>query len=316
MSPFLDIVTVISNPLRWKSRIALARDAVADWLKDPNVRITLVESAYGSRDHELADLAENPRINFVPVRNTTLVWVKESLLNIGISRLPPDAQYIGTFDADIHFRKPGWANEIIHALHLHPVVQPWGAAYDLGPNDEHIQTHVSFARLFHEGAPVVADAAHFWKFDGGPYEYAHTGYAWAWTRSTLDKIGGLIDICGMGSADHHQALALIGAVEHSIPVGATASYRRTLEAWQAHALAHINRNIGFVPGTIEHRFHGSKAARGYQSRWDMFVKHGFDPVTDLKRNTFGVVEWSGVKSELEREWHLYLKARNEDVNVL
>jgi hypothetical protein len=83
------------------------------------------------------------------VRATTLAW--ENCLNIGISRLPHDAKYIGTFDADIHFRKPGWAAEAIHALQLYPVVQPWKTAFDLGPNYDHLHAHVSFASIFHAG---------------------------------------------------------------------------------------------------------------------------------------------------------------------
>jgi hypothetical protein len=55
-----------------------------------------------------------------------------------ISRLPHDAKYIGTFDADIHFRKSGWAAEAIHALQLYPVAQPWKTVYDLGPKDDHL----------------------------------------------------------------------------------------------------------------------------------------------------------------------------------
>ena len=47
----------------------------------------------------------------------------------------------------------------------------------------------------------------------------------------------------------------------------------------------------------------------------MFLRHGFDPDDDLMRNTFGVLEWSGTKPELVREWMLYLKARNEDANT-
>jgi hypothetical protein len=310
----LDIVTVVANPIRWASRIRLARDAILDWLNEPNVRVTLVECTYGDRAPELSDLAQNPRVTFVHVKATTLVWNKENLMNIGISRLPHDARYIGTFDADIHFRKRGWAAETIHALQLHPVVQPWGAAYDLGPNDEHISTHTSFCRLFHEGQPVVATGSGFWKFDGGKAEYAHTGYAWAWTRSILDKIGGLFEVGGMGSGDHHMALAMVGNVEKSFPEGTSAAYRRALDIWQYRANAHINRNVGYVPGTIEHRFHGSKKARSYVGRWDIFVKHGFDPLRDLKRNSYGVVEWSGANPELEREWHLYLRSREEDGN--
>jgi hypothetical protein len=89
------------------------------------------------------------------VRATTLAWSKEKCLKIGISRLPHDAKYIGTFDADIHFRKPGWAAEAIHALQLYPGVQPWKTAYDLGPNYDYLHAHVSFASIFHAGKPIT-----------------------------------------------------------------------------------------------------------------------------------------------------------------
>ena len=86
--------------------------------------------------------------------------------------------------------------------------------------------------------------------------------------------------------------------------------------WQGRALQHINFRLGYVPGIIEHRFHGRKADRGYLSRWNMFVRHGFDPDEDLKRNSFGVFEWTGNKPELIREFDLYLRSRNEDINSL
>lgn len=63
-------------------------------------------------------------------------------------------------------------------------------------------------------------------------------------------------------------------------------------------------------------FHGRKGDRGYQSRWDMFVKHGFDPHEDLKRNSHGVLEFAGNKPELRREFDRYLQSRNEDINAL
>ncbi len=56
-----------------------------------------------------------------------------------------------------------------------------------------------------------------------------------------------------------------------MPGGTNEAYRREVMRWQDRALRHINRNIGYVPGTIEHLFHGRKSERGYQSRWDMFV---------------------------------------------
>ncbi|HUB63887.1 MAG TPA: hypothetical protein VL996_05485 [Methylocella sp.] len=311
----LHIVTAVANPLRWESRTRLARTAILDWLKEPNVHITLVECAYGARGYELADLASD-KVAHIPVRARTLVWSKENMLNIGIARLPQNAKYIGTFDADIHFRKPGWATEILHALQIYPVIQPWKTALDLGPNDSLIQTHISFCSLYHEDKPVVPSGPHFWTFDGGPYAYAHTGYAWAWVRDILDRIGGLFEVGGMGSADHHMALGLVGEAEKSMPAGTSADYRRDVMTWQQRAMTHANKKLGYVPGIIEHQFHGSKKARAYIGRWAMFLKHGFDPLRDLKKNSYGVIEWAGNNPELEREWDNYLRSRNEDANVI
>ena len=313
-SDTLHIVTAVANPIRWKSRIALARSAVTRLARRAERRRHLVECAYGGRPYELADLA-SARVTHVPVRATTLAWNKENLLNIGICRLPADAAFIGTFDADIAFRKPGWANEAIAALDLYPVVQPWQNAYDLGPNDSHLQTHTSFASLWHGGKPVVAMGPNFWKFQGGPYDYSHSGYAWAWQRRALDLIGGLFEDAGMGSGDHVMALALVGAADRSFPGEVAQAYRKAVMTWQARALTHVNLKLGFVPGTIEHSWHGSKTRRAYVDRWDMFLRHGFDPSTDLKRNTTGVIEFAGNKPALEQAFDRYLRSREEDGNL-
>ncbi len=228
----LHIVTCVANPLQWRTRYDLARRAVQSWLQAPEVAVTLVEAAHGSRGFALADLA-GERVHHIGVRATTLAWSKENLLNLAIARLPRSAEKIGTFDADIIFRRPHWAEAALAALDLYPVIQPWDTAYDLGPNDEHIQTHKSFASLWHAGKPVVPGQNKFWKFSGGVYDYPHPGYAWAWKRQTLDRIGGLFDLGGMGSGDHHMALGVVGKPEASLPGGVSALYRNAVLAWSA-----------------------------------------------------------------------------------
>ena len=311
----LHVVTCVSNPLLWRSRYALARKAVESWLSAPEVSVTLVEAAHGWRAHALADLGSD-RVAHVGVRSTTMAWSKENLLNIGVSRLPSRAEKIAFVDADVIFRRPHWAGSTITALDLYPVIQPWDVAYDLGPNDEHVQTHRGFASVFHSGLPVVASGPGFWKFNGGRYEYPHPGYAWAWTRKTLDRVGGLFELAGMGSGDHHMALGMVGKVSASLPVGISDAYRRVVTAWSDRAQREINGKLGFAHGTLEHPFHGRKQDRGYESRWNMFLEHGFDPVTDLKRNLDGVVEFAGNKPNLERAFDRYMRSRAEDVNSL
>jgi hypothetical protein len=68
--------------------------------------------------------------------------------------------------ADVTFYRPGWASTALAAVDLYPVIQSWGTAYDLGPHDEHIQTHKSLASVWHAGSPVVANSAAFWSFNG------------------------------------------------------------------------------------------------------------------------------------------------------
>jgi hypothetical protein len=306
-SDLLHIVTAVSNPIRWKSRIKLATDAIEHWLRS-GAKVHVVECATGERPYELDNI---PGVHHIPVRSRTVVWNKENLINIGISRLPQDAKYIGTFDADVHFRNKHWAAETVHALQLYPVVQPWQTCYDLGPDNEHMQVHTSFASQYHAGRNVIPSGKGGWT---GPYAFPHPGYAWAWTRSTLDRVGGLFEVGGMGSGDHHMALALVGRSDLSLPGQASDSYREHLSRWEKRAVAHVNGKIGFVHGTIEHMFHGRKQDRKYVPRWQMFMDHNFDPVTDLKKNTYGVVEFAGNKPELELAFDRYLRSRDEDIN--
>jgi hypothetical protein len=233
-----------------------------------------------------------------------------------MAHLPHAAEKIATLDADIIFRRAGWATETLAALDLYPVIQPWDAAYDLGPHDEHVQTHKSFASVWHAGKPVVATSAAFWSFNGGYNTYPHPGYAWGWQRRVLDRVGGLLEIGAMGSGDYHMALGMVGKYKASMPSGVSDGYKNSIASWAARAAVEVNGKLGFAHGTIEHPFHGRKSDRGYQTRWQMFLDCGFDPAIDLKRNTFGVLEFSGVKPNLERAFDRYLRSREEDVNTL
>lgn len=298
----LHVVTAIANPIRWESRIRLYRDFEQRMLA-AGVRLTTVECAYGDRPF---DLAGNPAVNHVPVRARSLVWTKENLLNLGIARLPQDWQYVAWIDADILFRRTDWAQETVQALQQYDIVQPWTDCYDLGPHDEHLQAHRSFCKQWTDQQPVGP----------GPYRFAHPGYAWAATRHALEHVGGLIETAALGAADHHMALALVGKMVQSLPGGIQPGYAQPIAQWQERALAHIAGNVGCVPGTIEHSWHGAKTRRRYVDRWQILIRHRFDPFTDLKRNVWGVLELAGNKPDLRRDIDAYMRGRDEDSNTL
>jgi hypothetical protein len=307
----LHVVTARFNPVRWATPEKHYRDW-ATHILDSGAKLTVAEVQYGERPFT-CDLG--PHVNHIGLRADSWGWTKENALNLAIQRIP-EAKWIAIGDSDVWHRKPGWAAEVVDHLQHYRVVQTWTKALDLGPNDELIQVHRGFADCYMQGDPLVAEGKNFWKFDGGYCDYPHTGYFWAFNRLFLDWVGGLFELAGMGSADHHMALGMVGRVERSWPHGTSDSYKAHLLRWQERAGRFVNGRIGAVPGIIEHRFHGRKIDRGYLGRWEMFVRHGFDPDADLKRNSHGILEWAGNKPELEREWDLYLRSRNEDINSL
>jgi hypothetical protein len=302
----LHVVTCIFNPLRWESRMRLYATFERHMLSS-GVRLTTVECQLGEREFVL----DHPDVHHVRVRNHSLLFNKENLLALGIQRLPPDWRYLAWIDADVSFRRPDWATETLHALQQYAVVQPWADVYNTGPQGEHISHFVSFARVVDEGGPLrkAHGAPH-------PYRFPHPGFAWAMRRESYDHVGGLIETAVLGSGDHHMAMALVGQVAATYPQQMSDGYKRPLLAWQALALKYINQNLGYVWGTIEAGWHGRIEDRQYQDRWSIFLKHQFDPATDLKRNSYGVLELSGSKPQLRRAIDHYLRSRREDGNLI
>jgi hypothetical protein len=313
----LHVVTAYSNPMRWASRYAVQTTYEAKMAATDGVKLTTIECAYGERGFDLDYSAcDMPQINRVRVRSKTVCWNKENLLNLAIASLPPDWKYVAWIDGDVLFRKPSWAVETLHALQQYDIVQPWSDAYDLGPKDEHLAAHRSFARQLWHGKPIRARGEKWWEFVGGPYAYPHSGYAWAATRHAMEWVGGLLETGASGSGDHHMALGLVGEAKWSMPGGVTPGYSKHVYQWQDRAVRHINGNVGFVWGTLEHQWHGRKIDRAYVERWNIITRNQFDPDTDLKRNTYRVLELAGNKPQLTRDIDRYFRSRNEDTNTV
>jgi hypothetical protein len=292
---------VISNYPRYHSRYRLFREWYAKMLATPNVKVYVVEAAFGDRAHEVTS-ASNP--THLQVRTNSELWIKENLLNLGARHLlPRDWRFLAWVDADVEFREPGWAMETMQQLQHFPIVQPWQSAVDLGPYGQIMSTFSSFGWQTQRGQKVDPNDS---------YAYAHTGYAWACRRDFWEAVGGLFDCAILGSADYHMAWACLGKTE-SCRQGEmqVAGMRQRCLEWQARAVPITHREVGYASGRIEHSFHGSKAKRAYLSRWQLLLNHGFNPITDLKYDAQGVLQLVG-KPALEAAIRQYNRTRDED----
>lgn len=332
----LYVVTPIFNPVRYKARWK-HYERFAKMVKDAGGVLVTIEAAFGERHHALAEgqdehdqlihaIAPEKPAEFHKARSTNShqylrvrtrheLWIKENLINLAVSRLPNNWQYVAWVDADVAFANPRWVGATIHQLQHYAFVQMFSEAFDLGPTYETVgPKHYGFVSCYQQGLPLKE----WYQYGGGygaPGSY-HPGYAWAARRDAWDHVGGLIDFAALGAGDNHMAHALIGQIERNLHPNIHPAYRRRALEWQYRAERHVRRNIGVVEGLLLHYWHGRKADRRYRDRWKILVENQYNPDTDLKP------DWQGVHQLVDRDdartrvlrdqMREYFRARNED----
>lgn len=298
----LHVVSVISNSARYHSRYRLFREFQERMLATPNVKLYVVEIAFGDRHHEVTS---GDNVQHLQLRTSNEIWHKENMVNLGVRHLlPKDWKYLAWVDADVEFNKANWALESIHALQHNDVIQPWSECVDLGPHGNTMSLFRSFCGLASKGIRQQARS-------NEPYPYGHSGFAWACTRKFWENVGGLMDFPILGSADHHMAWAMIGKVDESIHGKMSPAFRAKCHEWQDHAVKVTQGHVGYVAGTLSHHFHGKKKDRKYRERWQILVDAKFDPNRDLHRDAQGLL-YIVNKPQLVQDVRDYMAQRNED----
>lgn len=320
----LRVVTCIFNPQRYQSRWALFED-FAKHVTDAGASLTTIQANFGEREGAIDEVARRyGQLINVRVDHLQEIWLKENLLNLAVQQIPDDERYIAFVDADVLFTRPDWVDETIHQLQHYHVVQMFSEAVDMNPTHERIRDHRHVQQRSHtwchlNGGLGRGQDAYGRKGGGakvavvedGRMIYRHPGFAWAWRREALDAVGGLMEHVLLGSADWHMAWALVGRIQETFGAESE-SYRRICLHWQRRAVEHIKGNIGYVQGTLLHRWHGKKTDRGYQTRWKIMADHAYNPDTDLKKDSKGVLRLTDTKPRLRDDIRTYFRMRNED----
>lgn len=299
----LHVASAYSNPLRWRTRRVLMNDFRRHMAATPNVVLHAAELAYGERPFEVT--GGDP--NDVSLRTSHELWHKENVLNVAIQRFPADWKYGAIIDADFHMTRRDWALEAIHQLQHFDFVQLFSSYSDLTVEHRPYRVMPSFAWVHWHG--------HQRHRNGYPYggqSPGATGGAWAFRRAAFDAVGGLLDVCILGSADWHMAFGLAGKI-NTAPESTRCShgYVEAVRRWQERARV-LKGNIGYVENHAIHHFHGSKVFRGYGERWKILRDHDFNPSKDIVRDWQGVWQLAGNKPGLRDEIRRYFRARNED----
>lgn len=251
------------------------------------------------------------------VRARDLLWHKENLLRLAAQHTP-DWEYAATVDGDIHFVDPDWPVNTLHALQLYKIVQISSELVFLGPAGQHVGKVTSIMKLYvaalAEGCLMPPSSF----YDPSPClpivlkQHGYPGGAWAYRREAWDAMGGLMDRCIVGAADHHMAQALLDLRQPGEPRGLTPPYDQYIDSWSLRAKQAINRDVGLVPGLAVHYWHGRSVDRKYQDRPRILKRNQYDPLADVSYDSQGVLQLTGQKPRLRDDLRAYFSARHED----
>lgn len=310
----LYIVSVVFNPVRYRSRWRLYQDFAKHVEETGKAKLLTVEIAHGEREFTVTEPGERWHLQ---LRTQHEIWHKERAINLGVQRLPADWRYVAWVDADVQFARGDWADEALHALQSWPVVQLWSEASDMSAGHEIVQTHKSFAWCYWNDDDTTPLPVMVKKGYGGwdpktRKVYWHPGFGHAYRRDAWDALGGLFDLSIIGAGDYHMAQALIGQAHVGIDYGIHQEYKDAVLLWQKRAVDYIKGNYGYVSGHISHYWHGPKADRKYNTRWKILVDNGFQPSLDLRTDWQGLYQLTDRVPKLRRDIQKYFRQRNED----
>lgn len=310
------VVTSISNPVRFMRRYELYH-RFAEMVRCAGVKLVTVEQAFGERPFMVTD-ADNEF--HVQVRSFEELWLKERMLNLGIERATQHgATKVAWIDADTHPMQPPrrWFEEIWHSLQHYEFVQVFSNYIDVDEEQNPVGgVNSGFMNVYvNHGRPNMVD------FEGTgkkyPKDAGAPGLAWAANVDALNKVGQLIDYSILGAGDWYIASALVGALKSIVKgnIDSSPAYTNKLLQWEVLCERWIKRDVGYVPGTLWHDWHGNKARRRYGSRNAILNKAHFNPDLDLKIDSFGLYQletWEPRQIALRDDIRQYFRQRNED----
>lgn len=314
----LYVVCCLDNPLRFHNRYSNYWHFAHSVHEAGGILIT-VELATGDRGFEITE-AGNP--HHVQIRSRDEMFRKERLQNLGLERLPLGVKYVAVVDADVIFVRPDWCQEALHLLQHYDIIQMFTNYSDIGPDSRVMRTVPSFMWNFtHEMDNKPCDWSDGYYYDDWPTGKwsGAPGLAWAYRIEALDSLGSLLDRCILGGGDSHMAFGLAERWDlsgrHQEMHNTTDAYREYIQNWQRNA-ARIKRNIGYMDGSILHKWHGPKTKRGYANRYKILEENCYDPWTDLMTDHQGNFIFAGNKPKLRDDIRRYFRNRDEDSKEL
>jgi hypothetical protein len=302
-------ITCFFNPSGYKQRYRNFRI----FRERLSVPLIAVELGYGS-DFELRDGDADVLLQ---LRGSSVLWQKECLLNIALSRVPRTVPVVAWLDCDIIFEHSDWAAQAVEHLRQKSLIQlfseaqylPQGASCPSSVDAKDALIRPSITDWV-ANSPWSAVDPRTW--EATRMRRVSFGLGWAARQDLLNRHG-FYDAMVVGSGDRAIVSAGYGRYNDAIERLRLNRVRASHYLdWAQRFHDDVRGNIGRIPGRIYHLWHGDLRNRRYRGRHTDFANIAFDPATDIRRDSNGILQWSSQRPDLETFARTYFASRQED----
>jgi len=254
-------------------------------LNRQGVKLYTVELAFFDEDYLLDDDV------YLRLRTDTVLWHKESLLNILAKRLPPYIKKIAWLDCDIEIKDDEWGPKASELLDEYKVIEIGSRHIYLDKDEKEERSPMTTGYGYHHNKPDWKDFSKY-----------HPGLGWASRRELFHDHGGLFRYCISGGGDGLMAY-LFGTKSSSekwVPDWKYKDYRGgcptiidRIENYKNKVCAYVDGEMSYLDGDVIHRYHAPSSRRGYISRPQ--ILNGIDFNKDILEGQNGLLEWKDVR---------------------
>lgn len=267
------IISSYFNPMHSPYRLK-AFNTFYDSIKHLNH--VIVECVIGDAKPELPESENIQRIH-----TENLLWHKESILNLIISKLPRQYKYVFWIDADVTFTNKNWLIDAVEQLQGDiNILQPFEYCVHMDKDEtkpsfnlNHVRSSVSDYTKRHKKVWRSFSANYVtttFSSSSNYDQHGHVGFAWGAKRELLERVP-LYDKALIGGADHIIAHAAAGQIGHPcIKKSFTDDLENVLD-WSRRFYAVAKGKIGYVKGDLFHIWHGDINKRQYLKRIQDFT---------------------------------------------
>lgn len=230
----------------------------------------------------------------------SVLFLKENLFNLSLSHI--DEPKVLQLDGDVRFLSRRWWDRTSEALDEADIVQPFDHCWWLGKDGG---VH------HHKESIVAAFSDKAWP----DLRVFHPGFAWAFRREWLDRVGGIYELHAVGGGDTSLAYAIAPeqpnakTLSHWVRVENLFYDTNEFKQWMD-----VVRSTQFTVTYLRrsrliHLFHGTRERRRYDDR-GVFLPPIVNGDYPIHRRSDGLLEWD--MPEHSQRLLEYFRSREED----